>query len=59
MDVLRTEPMQKDCVLLNAPNLIITPHTAWAPLSTRLRLLKIVEENLRGFINGDFRNRIV
>lgn len=59
VDVLRTEPMQKDCVLLNAPNLIITPHTAWAPLSTRLRLLKIVEENLRGFINGDFRNRIV
>ena len=46
IDVLRTEPMEKDCVLLKAPNLIITPHTAWAPLSTRRRLLEIVSNNI-------------
>lgn len=59
IDVLRTEPMEKDCVLLKAPNLIITPHTAWAPLSTRRRLLEIVSNNIRGFLNGKPQNKIV
>lgn len=59
IDVLRTEPMARDCVLLNAPNLIITPHTAWAPLSTRRRLLGIVSDNIRGFLNGNPKNKIV
>ena len=59
IDVLRTEPMEKDCVLLKAPNLIITPHTAWAPLSTRRRLLEIVSNNIRGVLNGKPQNKIV
>lgn len=59
IDVLRTEPMENDCVLLKAPNLIITPHTAWAPLSTRRRLLEIVSNNIRGFLNGKPQNKIV
>lgn len=59
IDVLQTEPMEKDCVLLKAPNLIITPHTAWAPLSTRRRLLEIVSNNIRGFLNGKPQNKIV
>ena len=38
VDVLTEEPMVKDCPLKSAKNLVITPHTAWAPLSTRERL---------------------
>ena len=46
IDVLKEEPMSEDCVLADAPNIIITPHTAWAPLSTRRRLLSITCENI-------------
>ena len=56
IDVLNQEPMAKDCCLLGAPNLIITPHTAWAPLATRHRLLHIVEDNIKAFLNGTPKN---
>lgn len=56
VDVLQAEPMSKDCVLLNAPNITITPHTSWAPLSTRQRLLGIVCDNLTAFLNGKPQN---
>lgn len=56
VDVLKQEPMSKDCVLLKAPNIIITPHSAWAPLTTRKRLLKLVENNLNMFLNGKPQN---
>ncbi|HAL19136.1 MAG TPA: glycerate dehydrogenase [Ruminococcaceae bacterium] len=59
IDVLREEPMSEDCVLADAPNIIITPHTAWAPLSTRRRLLSITCENIDSFLNGKSKNRIV
>lgn len=56
LDVLTVEPMSKDCVLKDAPNITITPHTAWAPLSTRKRLLDIVFDNLLSFKNGNPKN---
>ena len=59
VDVLKKEPMEKDCVLAEAPNLIITPHTAWAPLTTRKRLLKIVTDNITAFLDGKPQNKIV
>ncbi len=52
IDVLTKEPMQKECPLINAKNITITPHVAWAPIETRIRLLSIVESNVRAFING-------
>lgn len=52
IDVLETEPMPADCPLLGVPNCIITPHVGWAPLATRHRLLGIVENNIRQFLNG-------
>ena len=58
IDVLNEEPMSKDCVLKGAPNLIITPHTAWAPLETRKRLLGIVEDNIKAFLNGTPKNKV-
>lgn len=56
IDVLTSEPMREDCVLLNAPNITITPHIAWAPLETRQRLLSIVSENVSSFIAGTPKN---
>lgn len=54
IDVLSTEPQTKDCPLNEGvPNLIITPHVAWAPLSTRIRLLDIVENNVISFLNNN------
>ncbi len=58
VDVLRTEPMSADCLLINAKNIIITPHTAWAPLTTRRRLLDIVVSNIQAFLNGTPQNKV-
>lgn len=58
VDVLKTEPMAETCLLSNAPNLIITPHTAWAPLETRKRLVKLVAENLSAFLKGEAVNSL-
>lgn len=52
LDVLCEEPMSENTPLLNAKNCIITPHIAWAPLETRRRLVDIVAENLKAFIDG-------
>lgn len=59
VDVLKQEPMNKDCVLAKAKNLIITPHTAWAPLTTRKRLLQIVSDNISAFLKGEPQNKVV
>jgi len=58
VDVLKNEPMDKTCVLTNAPNLIITPHTSWAPLATRKRLLGIVADNITAFLEGKTQNNV-
>ena len=52
IDVLTYEPMKADCPLRDAKNITITPHVAWAPLQTRIRLLSIVSDNVKSFING-------
>ncbi len=59
VDVLNTEPMDKECPLLSSPNIIITPHTAWAPLETRARLVALVADNLKAYLNGTPKNVIV
>ncbi len=56
VDVLQTEPMAADCPLFGVPNCLITPHVAWAPLQTRERLLALVCDNLRAFLNGTPQN---
>ncbi len=56
LDVVAAEPMRADNPLLKAKNCLITPHIAWAPLETRLRLLKIAAENLRLFMEGKPQN---
>ena len=55
-DTVSEEPMAKDNPLLGAKNCLITPHIAWAATETRQRLLNIVIENLRCFIEGKPQN---
>ncbi|RFC47469.1 MAG: glycerate dehydrogenase [Verrucomicrobia bacterium] len=55
LDVLSVEPPAPDHPLLtaNLPNLIITPHTAWAATESRRRLLDGIQRNLAAFLAGE------
>lgn len=59
IDCLTFEPMREDCPLYKAKNCLVTPHIAWAPVETRVRLLEEVSENLRSWIAGTPRNNVV
>lgn len=52
LDVVSTEPVRMDNPLMNAKNVILTPHIAWAPKESRQRLMDIAADNLERFING-------
>ena len=53
VDVLTTEPMSLTTPLAGAPNLIITPHVAWSPYETRVRLMDIVTGCLDAWLRGE------
>jgi len=61
IDVLETEPPPPDHPLLTAdlPNLIVTPHVAWASLEAQQRLADEVMANVAAFLRGESRNRVV
>ena len=50
VDVLAKEPADPENPLLHAPNAVITPHCAWTSRDARLRLMRILEENLASFL---------
>ena len=52
MDVVSQEPIIADNPLLSAPNCIITPHMAWAPMETRQRILDVTVESINSFLSG-------
>ncbi len=52
VDVVSTEPITADNPLLQAKNMIITPHIAWASKEARSRLMDIAVENATAFIAG-------
>lgn len=52
VDVVSTEPIPKNNVLLSAPNCIITPHISWAPKESRQRIMECTAENIQAFLNG-------
>ncbi|MCD6395561.1 MAG: D-2-hydroxyacid dehydrogenase, partial [Planctomycetes bacterium] len=56
LDVLSTEPPEKDNPLLAARNCHITPHIAWATLAARGRLLNVAVDNVRVFLAGKPQN---
>lgn len=57
-DVVSVEPMKADNPLLTSPNTILTPHTAWAPRETRIRLIDMCAENIEAFIKGTPINKV-
>ncbi len=58
IDTLSVEPMEEDCILMGVKNCIITPHIAWAPVETRVRLMNIVADNIKNFLNGTPKNKV-
>lgn len=58
VDVASTEPVRSDNPLLQAENIWMTPHIAWAPLETRQRLMNLMEENIRAFLRGEAMNEV-
>jgi glycerate dehydrogenase len=52
LDVVSTEPIESNNELLKTRNCIITPHIAWAPKESRIRLMNTAIENLESFLNG-------
>lgn len=55
-DVLTDEPPVNGSPLIGAPNCILTPHIAWAPLESRRRLITVAVDNLKMFIEGNPQN---
>ncbi len=58
LDVLSQEPPPLDHPLLSAPRCLLTPHLAWAGVSSRQRLLQETILNIRSGLEGIFRNRV-
>ncbi len=60
VDTLAKEPPDGSNPLLqpDIPNLILTPHSAWASRESRQRLLDGVAANIRAFQGGELRNRV-
>ena len=53
VDVVSTEPIREDNVLLKAKNMMITPHIAWAPKESRARLMDVAVKDLEAFLAGN------
>ena len=60
IDVLTEEPPVNGNILLDLklPNLIVTPHIAWASVESRQRAVNEIALNIAAFLNGEDRNRV-
>lgn len=58
VDVVSQEPIHGTNPLLSAPNCIITPHMAWAPVESRQRLMDCVVDNIHAFLSGKLQNTV-
>lgn len=52
LDVQETEPPAEDNPLYTMENVILTPHMGWKGLETRRRLVSILADNIRGYLDG-------
>ncbi len=58
VDVTSTEPPKEDNPLLDAKNIIVTPHIVWATEDARARLVNIACGNLIAWTEGRPRNTV-
>jgi glycerate dehydrogenase len=60
VDVLSAEPPRHGNPLLapDIPNLVVTPHVAWASREARQRVVEEVAANIEAFLAGRERNRV-
>ncbi len=56
VDVVSSEPILADNPLLSARNCVITPHIGWAGRESRERLLNIVYDNIKNYLEGHIIN---
>ena len=61
IDVLPQEPPLSGEPLLDSqiPNLLLTPHVAWAAREARQRCIDEMAANIRDFLGGGQRSRVV
>lgn len=61
-DVYSIEPFGKDhpfAEIVGLENVCLTPHMAWGAYESRMRCVKIISENIKGYFGGSEQNRIV
>ena len=58
IDVLDSEPMTDGHPYLGAKNIFITPHVAWGSYEARVRLITLVADNVRAFMQGKPINKV-
>lgn len=58
IDVMCQEPPKANNPLLGVYNCYITPHIAWASFEARTRLMKILQDNVRAFLDKKPVNRV-
>ena len=51
-DVISAEPMKENNPLKSAPNCIVTPHMAWAPIESRMRIQECTRRSIQAFLDG-------
>lgn len=57
-DVVSREPIVSANPLLSAPNCILTPHMAWAPIESRKRIMVSAQKSIEGFLSGNLVNTV-
>lgn len=60
-DVYSKEPFSKEHPynkIMELPNVLLTPHAAWASYEARERCVKIISENITSYLNGENLNRV-
>ena len=53
LDVQEVEPPKENSPLYTMDNVLLTPHMGWKGLETRQRLLSILAENIKKFMEGN------